>query len=335
MPISSPASEARSRLAKVERQVGQGRVGELVAHAVQAVGRLEAGRAPRAQGVQQGRAGLVIVAAELGEFLAEVGHRLVEDLDVGQQPERLGRRQRPDDRRRGQPVAGRRRAAFWPSRGRGLAADPGPAAVLVLSGDQRGDQALDPLGQPLRLGRGASRGPSRRYCSAEVAASSSAARSAVVSDGGADPSRRHSSSRRSATPDRRRRPSASSISIRSSVGESTISISGFSYVRPAGRPTKTVVLSLPVPEAEATTCTPQGRIGTSTTSSSFDVADRAGERQPDRVALGDLERLEHDLVDAVALELDASWERPRRARRRRSPAGARACPRRRCGGPAR
>ena len=59
-----------------------------------------------------------------------------------------------------------------------------------------------------------------------------------------------------------------------------------------------------MPDSEATTCTPQGRIGTSTTSSSLDVADRAGERQPDRVALGDLERLEDDLVDAVVLELE-------------------------------
>ena len=117
MPISSPASETRSRLAKVERQVGQGRVGELVAHAVQAVGRLEAGRAPGAEGMQQGRAGLVIVAAQLGEFLVEVGHGLVEDLDVGQQPQRLGRGQRPDDRRRGQPVARRRGRLLLARRG--------------------------------------------------------------------------------------------------------------------------------------------------------------------------------------------------------------------------
>ena len=62
------------------------------------------------------------------------------------------------------------------------------------------------------------------------------------------------------------------------------------------------------PRPRRTTGTPQGRIGTSTTSSSRHLADGAGERQADRVALGDLERLEDDLVDAVALELERPGE---------------------------
>src|SRR5438874_138688 len=59
------------------------------------------------------------------------------------------------------------------------------------------------------------------------------------------------------------------MSSRWSVGETTTSISGFSYARPPGRPTNTVASSDDVPEAEANACTPQGRTGTSTTSSSF------------------------------------------------------------------
>ena len=61
----------------------------------------------------------MIVAARLGEFLLEIGHGVVEHLDVGHEPQRLGRRQRPDDRRRGEAVARRRLAAFGAERGRG------------------------------------------------------------------------------------------------------------------------------------------------------------------------------------------------------------------------
>ena len=49
-----------------------------------------AGRAARAERVEQGGTRLVIIAAGLGELLAEISHRVVEHLDVGQEPQRLG-----------------------------------------------------------------------------------------------------------------------------------------------------------------------------------------------------------------------------------------------------
>ena len=89
---------------------------------------------------------------------------------------------------------------------------------------------------------------------------------------------------------------------------STISISGFSYERPGGSPTKTVVLSLAVPDSDATTSTPQGRTGTSAVSLVARAADRAFERQPDGFAFGDLEGIEDDLLDSVLRDLDRPGE---------------------------
>ena len=59
-----------------------------------------------------------------------------------------------------------------------------------------------------------------------------------------------------------------------------------------------------MPEAEANACTPQGRIGTAAVSSSFASPDVGGEREPDVVAVGDLERVEQDLLDAVGLDVE-------------------------------
>ncbi len=64
------------------------------------------------------------------------------------------------------------------------------------------------------------------------------------------------------------------------------------------------MLSLLVPDSEATTCTPQGGPAPRPPARRSASPIGAGERQPDRVGLGDLERLEHDLVDAVVLEVD-------------------------------
>ena len=105
-------------------QVGERRVGEALADAVQGVGLLEGRLVAGAQGVQQRGAGLVVAAVDLGELLGQVGRRLVQGRGIGQQAERLGGGERPDDARRGQAVARPGLAAS--------AGDPGPAAVLVL-----------------------------------------------------------------------------------------------------------------------------------------------------------------------------------------------------------
>ena len=63
------AQRASIQVCESERQVGQGRIGKLVPQPVQAVRSLEAGRVSRAEGMEQGRAGLKIVAGQLGEFL--------------------------------------------------------------------------------------------------------------------------------------------------------------------------------------------------------------------------------------------------------------------------
>ena len=66
----------------------------------------------------------------------------------------------------------------------GAAADPRPAAVLVLRGDQRRHEARNAIGQSLRPRARRSRAAAQDTASADVAASRSAARSAVVSHGG-------------------------------------------------------------------------------------------------------------------------------------------------------
>ncbi len=68
------------------------------------------------------------------------------------------------------------------------------------------------------------------------------------------------------------------------------------------------MLSLLVPDSDATTWTPQGRIGTSTTSSSLASPIVPVSVKRTSLALGDLERLEHDFVDAVLGELDRLGE---------------------------
>ena len=119
MPSSSPASDARSRLAKVSaRYASAGSESSLrTRFKLLAASKTAARRVLRA--CKQGRAGLVIAAAESWRIRwLRIRHGLVEDLDVGQaaraaRPTPAPRRRPP--RRGGRSAA--RPAAFWPRRG--------------------------------------------------------------------------------------------------------------------------------------------------------------------------------------------------------------------------
>ena len=80
-----------------QREVGQRRVGEPLAEPVEAVGHLEIGLAAGREGVKDRGPGLVVAGAELAVLLGQERGGLVQSLRVGQQSERLGRRQRPHD----------------------------------------------------------------------------------------------------------------------------------------------------------------------------------------------------------------------------------------------
>ena len=83
-------------------------------------------------------------------------------------------------------------------------------------------------------------------------------------------------------------PIANSTSIRRTVGESVISISGPSYIRPAGRPTKTVVLSLLVPDAEGVDGNTPGADRHLDDQFVTRVAKGSGEGEPERIPFGDV-----------------------------------------------
>jgi hypothetical protein len=113
--------------------VRQGRVGKILTLAVQAVRQLERGLAPGRERVQHRGAGVGVARFDLGELRLEVAGGLVEQGSVGGQAQALGLGQRPQGQGRGHAFAGHGLAR--------LGGDPGPAAVIVLAGDQVGHSA--------------------------------------------------------------------------------------------------------------------------------------------------------------------------------------------------
>ena len=248
-----------------ERQVSQRRVGKPVAHAVQAVGRLEASCAPRAQGVQERRPGLVIVAARAWRIpRSDKPTAWSRTLTSVSSPSGSAEASAQTTAAEAKPSLAGAAGAFWPSAGRDSPLTQGQPPSWILSGDSRRDQPLNSLSQPLGLGRGRRAGRAQilqcrggrkqlgraigRRVGRRIADPSSGilhrdsqnCRIRIVADGHLD-----------------QHPLEASATT-------TISISGFSYDRPGGSPTNTVVLSLPVPDSDAMASTPQGRTGTST-----------------------------------------------------------------------
>ncbi len=133
-----------------ERQVGQGRIGQVVSRRF----RLLAASKPAARRVESACSSAARVsrspALQPGELLVEVSRPLVEDPRVAEQSQPFGRRQGPEDGRRGQAIAGMPDGPVRCVHRLEGCGNPRPAAVLVLRRDQLGDEALNPLGQPLR-----------------------------------------------------------------------------------------------------------------------------------------------------------------------------------------
>ena len=281
---------------------------------VQAVGLLEARRLAGREGVQERGPSLVVAGVGAGRHgLAEPGDGLVEHLGVGQQAGGSAVGQGPDDRGRGEPVARQAGRLVLPGQRPRSAVDPGPAAVLVLGGDQLGDQPLDPRGEPLGVGR--------------------ARRSEWPGD--------RSGPRSPPAGRRRGRPSCSTaggmIRERLASQERGVAAQGQLDEHPLerGRDDDQHLGALVRPprgqadeDRRAVAAGARGRGERLHAPGADGDLERSARRSasPTLAAsvsrtvspVGHLERLEEHLLDAVALELDRLGETPRRGRRRRS-----------------